>query len=67
MSAEAFRVRLVCGCAVEVLGSATEPPMCQSHRERRVANVTAPAPRIVAYDVPKTANLGPLVKINASE
>jgi hypothetical protein len=65
MSAAAVSVRLVCGCVVEVLGSATDWPVCEPHAERRVANVTAPAPRIVAYDVPKTATLGPLVRIHA--
>ncbi len=57
----AITVRLACGCAVEVLGSATEPPQCQAHAERRVQSVTAPPPRIVAVNIRKTANLGPLV------
>lgn len=49
MSALAVMVRLACGCSVETLGSADlEPPVCESHHERRVIRVTAPPPRITA-------------------
>ena len=55
-----IQVTLVCGCRLTLDTKATEPPMCDTHQERRIQAVHAPPPRIVARDC-QGASMGPLV------
>ena len=55
-----IQVTLACGCRVTLDTKATAPPICVTHRERRIRAVHAPPPRIVARDC-QGASMGPLV------
>ena len=56
-----IQVTLACGCRMTLDTSASEPPLCPSHQERRIQAVHAPPPRFTARDC-QGAAMGPLVR-----
>jgi len=55
------RVRMACGCEIVATGNEEGGVTCETHHERRVANVFTNPPRIVAVGCDKRRFLGPLV------